>query len=331
MALTAFPLESNFTGFDEYENPLFDRAVDSQFYRSFWQKYFTNGIFYDPADNFMVRAAGDMRLVVRLGECHIQGLTAAPTDTAELVLNVAPAEAQRDRIDRIVLRADFADERMVVVAIRQNWQVSDTLTRNTNIWELAIADVLVRAGSYSVQQADITDLRLNTDLCGVVTEPIRRTNTAVYFEQIRAEMARIGAEWSNQLGSYHSAVNSINAWYDGVRNEIAKMQNFDFDNLCALYHVTKSDVFSGDVITETVRATNGGTKVAERVSQFMADGSVVCDVNVYDVGGAAIVKHGRTVTRFGADGGAVTTVEGYDDYSLSAALAADLVIDGGAL
>ena len=54
--------------------------------------------------------------------------------------------------------------------------VAPILTRTNDTYELGIADVLVPKGSVTVSALNITDMRLNTALCGLVNSLV----TAVY-------------------------------------------------------------------------------------------------------------------------------------------------------
>lgn len=320
MALTAFPMESNFEGVDAHGNPLYDRAVGSGFFREFWRKYFTDGVFNEPADNFKVTPVSGTTVSVKLGECHIRGVTAAPDDEREVEFTLDGGSAASQRVDRFVLRADFEGERSVYVAVRKDWKSADRLTRNSNIWELAIADVLIRANARDIYQADITDLRLNTDLCGVVTEPVKRANTQAFFDAIEAEHKRVKSEWdaqreaqqSNWLTQMDSQAErldgldaSLRAWYADIRADITKLQNFDFDNIGFLAGCVRETVFSGDRITEKINVSASGKLVAARVTLF--SGNVTdSETTVYDSDGETVLW--RTKNRCVAGDTVVETV-----------------------
>ena len=50
------------------------------------------------------------------------------------------------------------------------------LTRSNDTYELGIADIMIPKGSVTVAAINITDMRLNTALCGLVNSLV----TAVY-------------------------------------------------------------------------------------------------------------------------------------------------------
>lgn len=43
-----------------------------------------------------------------------------------------------------------------------------TVTRTTEIWELALADIYVGKGVTAIRTANITDQRFNSSVCGIV-------------------------------------------------------------------------------------------------------------------------------------------------------------------
>lgn len=332
MALTAFPLQSNFVGLDEYQNPIWDRAVDSRFYRNFWLKYFSDGIFAEPDDNFKVSPLSGLKVSVKLGECHIRGITALPDTNPTEILTLDPPT--KTRIDRVVIRADFDDKRSVTVAVISDWQPSSTLKRNSNVWELAIADITLANGQATIQASNIADLRLNSDLCGIVTEPIRRANTTSFFNQITSEFSKVQSEWNSQKNSqqtnwqaqlneqqnnYNALALDVNTWYSSIKQDITRMQTFDFDNLSSFDQVSRTTVRNGNTITETLRNAYSGIRIADRVTvKTLVSGltNVKETTNIYNSTGVSPVRSATVTTQVNADKSITETVTGFNDFSL---------------
>ena len=203
--LQGFPFESMATGVDEFGNPLFDRAINAATYRGFWKKYFTNGVFFEPATNYQVTAAGGMKLTVPFGEAHVEGLTVLPGDAAQAELILPPSLTTGDRTDLIVLRVDFSLERQATVEIKEGAHDVADLQRDESVWELGLAKVVVRRNAQGLDQSDITDLRLSPDWCGLVTEPIVRTNTEAFFIQIAAMILLYQGQWADFFDTTNQA------------------------------------------------------------------------------------------------------------------------------
>lgn len=341
MALVGFPFQSNFTGYDEYENPIFDRAINAIFYRNFWLKYWTDGVFIlDDSTVFTLTPIEGMTVSVKLGECHIRGVTAQPDDEISQNVTFSSPSSTADRTDRVVIRVDFENNREVTISLRENWQSGNTLTRNSNVWELAIADVIIRRSATSIRLSDITDLRLNSELCGVVTEPIRRTNTTVFFSQLEAMMANFSSQasqqltnqqtswqtqmtnqqtnWQTQMGNqqtgwqtqmgdqesgYENREDNWNTWFSGAQSDIVRAAQFNFWNYASMPGNTYKTEYpaDGSIIT-LVSRTSDGTPVAAGKTTYPTDGSIVYEQEVYQSDGVSLQSHITAITTYGADG-----------------------------
>ena len=195
-----YPFTSRVT-YDEQGLPLYDRAVDSAFLRNFYKAYWSDGVFYDPTTSFQVTAAGaGMALQVAPGKAQIQGAFAV--ESAVQSLSVAAADTTNNRIDTVVLRLDLSlDKRNIALAVLGGTPaaepVAPTLTRNSTVWELGLANITVRKNVSALTQQDITDTRLDTQRCGVVAQTIGKLDTSAYFLQAQAALEQIQKELSD--------------------------------------------------------------------------------------------------------------------------------------
>lgn len=83
------------------------------------------------------------------------------------------ADAQNDRIDRIVIRFDLNPaERRIYAYIKRGTAsvspVSPSLTRNEYVYEMSVARVRIIAGKSFIEQSQITDERANATVCGYI-------------------------------------------------------------------------------------------------------------------------------------------------------------------
>ena len=103
---------------------------------------------------------------------------------SELVLNIEPADGVLHRIDRVVLRLDLI-EREITVKIKQGTfssnPVAEKIDRNVDVYELALVDINIQNGAISIVNSNINDLRLNTDLCGIVHGVVEQVDTTEIF------------------------------------------------------------------------------------------------------------------------------------------------------
>lgn len=113
-----------------------------------------------------------MQTVVAPGGCIINGYVyVLEDDGGEQLTFTHPASGTADRIDRIVVRLKAGmDERTMELALLTGTPGAapspPELTRNDAVYELALAQVRVRAGVTVVTPEDVTDERPDENVCG---------------------------------------------------------------------------------------------------------------------------------------------------------------------
>lgn len=162
-----------------------DRKYDADDIGNYFLKLISDGVFATPATAMQVTAAGGMAVSVAAGWGFIKCKYINNTAAAQFTL--AAADVVLNRIDRVVIRLD-KDNRTMSLAIKQGTAASTptapALTRQSSgIWELSLAQIYVGAGVTSITQANITDERANTSLCGYVTGLIDQIDTTNLFAQ----------------------------------------------------------------------------------------------------------------------------------------------------
>lgn len=162
-----------------------DRKYDADDIGNYFLKLISDGVFATPATAMQVTAAGGMAVSVAAGWGFIKCKYINNTAAAQFTL--AAADVVLNRIDRVVIRLD-KDNRTMSLAVKQGTAASTptapALTRQSSgIWELSLAQIYVGAGVTSITQANITDERANTSLCGYVTGLINQIDTTDLFAQ----------------------------------------------------------------------------------------------------------------------------------------------------
>lgn len=200
--MQSFPFTSEVT-FDNSGFPQFDRAVGSDVLRSILSNYYSNGVFGISNTNcFKVVASngGGMTLTVQPGACIINGATAYNKDETRITL--ANGEAL-PRIDLIVLRLDDDKAQRsirveVIKGVAQSQPTKPAHVREGAVYDLVLANVLVKANVSTITNADITDTRIDKNLCGFVSA-INNLNV-------------------DSLHTQHNAM--FNAWFDEIKGQL---------------------------------------------------------------------------------------------------------------
>ena len=200
--MQSFPFTSEVT-FDNSGFPQFDRAVGSDVLRSILSNYYSNGVFGISNTNcFKVVASNGvgMTLTVQPGACIINGATAYNKDETHITL--ANGEAQ-PRIDLIVLRLDDDKAQRsirieVIKGVAQSQPTKPSHVREGAVYDLVLANVLVKANVATITNADITDTRIDKNVCGFVSA-INNLNVDGLYMQQKA---------------------MFDAWFEGIKNQL---------------------------------------------------------------------------------------------------------------
>ncbi len=180
-----------------------DRAYPADKFARYFRKLVSDGVLYETGTDLQVNTPETgMTINVNPGYALIQGYYGLSENVVSL--DIAPADATYDRIDRVVLRLDLnTDVRAVKLAVLTGTPSSTptppALTRDGTIWELSLSQILVRAGTGVIYNTDITDERPNTDVCGFVKSRIDMINFESWFEQSKTD---------------------FDEWYEGVQNDV---------------------------------------------------------------------------------------------------------------
>lgn len=179
--------DSEIVGTDAEGMPIFDRAETSDLFRLLFAKLVSNGVLAAPDDCFQVVSGEGLTVKVRPGFGLINGAFAY--DDAENTLTLAAAPTQYSRIDRIVLRCNYADrlcELVVKTGMAANSPVAPEIVQPAagDYYELGLATIAVGANVTAVTQANITDTRLDSTVCGFITQLIDHLDTSVFFAQL---------------------------------------------------------------------------------------------------------------------------------------------------
>ncbi len=154
-----------------------DRVYDATDFATYFGGLVSNGIFYRTATNLQVSPAIGLALSVAAGSAWINGYRYENTD--DLNMPLTTANGSNPRIDRIVIRLSQISRRIQIGLDDRTAAATPeapALTRTSDIYELGIADVLVPTAATLIVANNITDTRLNTDLCGLVNSLV----SAVY-------------------------------------------------------------------------------------------------------------------------------------------------------
>lgn len=206
-----------------------DRLYTSEFFRDYFASFIGNGVFPNPSDNLQVMVDSGLDIVVKKGKAWIDGAIHLGDDDQTLTLD--PGDNLLPRIDKIVLKMNLLT-RTITKEIKKGTPatnpVAPNLQRDNDIYELGLANVRVNVGATNITQSDITDLRLNSNECGIVKGTIEEIDTTTLFNQYQNWIEQKKAEFmawvsmledvldENTAGNLLNMINSIPKIYSGA-------------------------------------------------------------------------------------------------------------------
>lgn len=216
MAIISYPFESKNTG--TAAEPVYDRAITAEDERTFNKLRYTNGVFSSVEDGLAVTSNSNMTVTVGTGGGHING--ALFYSSTPITLSVEAADASMPRIDQVIAQLNTSTSvRAVNILVRTGVAatnpVAPELNRESNLYEICLAEITVAKGATSIVQSAISDTRLNSDICGVVVAAIPTSvDTTGLYDQYQAsldEWLEIVASAIDETiaGNLQNAVNAI--------------------------------------------------------------------------------------------------------------------------
>ena len=115
-----------------------------------------------------------------------------------LALAIPMADSSKPRTDRIVLRYDKAEnksELAVKTGTPGSAAAAPDVVQTELVYELGLYTVSVAAGSTVIKTADVTDTRLNEQVCGLMRDGVTGLPTAQIVRQADALLDAIKAEY----------------------------------------------------------------------------------------------------------------------------------------
>ena len=174
----------------------------------------TSGV-YSKDTNYAVSVTGARQITVAPGLAWInyddfKGVSACSREAVNLT--VPDADSTLPRIDRVVLQFDTAAN-LTAVKLKPGTPAAapepPAILQNHNQYELGLCTVSVPAGSSVVTAADITDTRVDEDVCGVMRDGVKGIPTAQLQAQALAMLTQLSTELHTKLDALDAAIAAV--------------------------------------------------------------------------------------------------------------------------
>lgn len=205
-----------------------DRKYDATWFAQYFASFIGNGVFPNPSTGLQVVEGDNMQTIVKAGKGWINGYFVI--NDSDYVLQHDLSDGVLKRIDRIVMRLNYVT-RQIEIEVKKgafaSAPVAPALQRDGQMHELALADVAINNGAIAITQANITDTRLNTELCGIVHGLVKQVDTTTIFNQYQTFFS----EWSlEQQQRFEDWIATLESILDGdvtgnLANQIINLEN----------------------------------------------------------------------------------------------------------
>ena len=230
--MISYPFISKTTPSDPYG----DRAIDHRMERAFNKMCWSNGVFMTSADgsNLQVVANGGMTVGVMPGGCHIEGTRGYEQNKRNI--SISAAHTSLKRIDRIVARMDDSDSVRSIEIYKKEGVSSTTptppdLVRESNYYEIALADIYVMPGATEITNANIVDARQDGNLCGMVipafpTPMNLEAITTQYVTLLKAAVNNtVAGQLQNGIAQLKEDIQRLKASTKDIQNDNSSAEN----------------------------------------------------------------------------------------------------------
>lgn len=204
-------------------NGEYDRTYSADDYCDNLATIIKTGVQYSPLDDLAVKPAGGMALSVGIGRAWINGRYYYNDSVhTGLVVPTAPTGSNK-RIDRVVVRMDktiavrniYLDLKVGTAAASP---VPPTLTRDDNIYEIALADIYIDAAQTALDVTDIVDQRENENVCGWAACVTPAIISLLKEYKWRTELATPAQEVTFFIPQYEAdSVHILEVYVNGIR------------------------------------------------------------------------------------------------------------------
>lgn len=194
-------------------NGVGNKAQSAAFFARYFASFVGNGVYASPATCLQVTAGTGLNAHIGVGSCWINGYYGYDDSGTDVLLT---ADASVDKTYRIIVRLSTQTGTFAYAAINSGV----ALNRTSPIYEIALADVTIRAGATAIAASDIADLRLNSDVCGIVAGVITQITSTAAYSQLTAIIAAAAASKAGLDADIATWGGEWDEWFDKIKDQL---------------------------------------------------------------------------------------------------------------
>lgn len=185
-----------------------DRVYDADSFSEWLRPFFKTGVFNG---ELQVLASSGMEVIVDTGNAFIEGKL--KKFDSQTTLTVEQASANSTRIDAVVCRRNDTNRDFTLMVVKGS-TVAPLPVRENGIYDIVLAHITVPASAVEIKQENITDTRMNADICGWVVSNVEEV-----------DFSQVSAQWADYIASFEAdELQAFNAWFDTIKGQLSTDQ-----------------------------------------------------------------------------------------------------------
>lgn len=181
-----------------------------------------NGIYATISTACQVVSGSGMQVIVKEGKGIVNNHWFKVE--SDITLDIEPADVILNRIDSIIVKHSSTDRKVtleVKKGVLATNPVAPTLTKNEEVSEICLANILVNKNITSITTNLITDTRPNSEVCGWVAGLIKEIDTTTLYNQYEAAQNEFINEKTNEIEEWQEEQQtSFDNWFTNVKDDV---------------------------------------------------------------------------------------------------------------
>lgn len=181
-----------------------DRVYNADSMSEWLLPFFTTGVFNNC---FAITANDNMTVTVSGGYVNINGKT-KHFEQAQ-IFTLEKASGTLARIDNVILRRDDTERDFYIFIETGGFSrnpVAPEIVRSEAIHDLKLGEIYVGVGAIKITQENITDTRMNSDVCGWVMATVKEIDFSQITAQFQSYFSRYQASITQEFNSYMAQI-----------------------------------------------------------------------------------------------------------------------------
>mgnify|MGYP000850253948 FL=1 len=198
-----------------------DREYDDDDLAEYSGGFVTHGVF---GGDLAVAPGSGMTVTLPAGRAYVGPAWKVRKyyNDSPLTLPIANADGVLNRRDIIVLRSDVNDRSVTAKVIQGEFAsnpVAPAIVRDAEQYDIELCEVSIPAGTTEITGALITDKRLDSSVCGIVTGVMQQVDTTTFYNQVKDDLAQFKSGSEADFTAWDEAQRaSFVAWLSSIQD-----------------------------------------------------------------------------------------------------------------